>query len=75
MPKDTGRKDAAGRTGFYVTLKKRIQSDTPIDRRDTLHFLTDDAGVFYAEQIGIAARVEPDEMTRRFLVLEIMEEG
>lgn len=56
---------------FTSSLKKLIQSHVPPQRRQTLHILADDAGIVYAEWIGIADRVRPDESTRRLLVIYV----
>lgn len=48
----------AGRD-FTVSIKKRIQEVVPLRKRQTLHFLEDEEGVVYAEDIGIAERVKP----------------
>lgn len=44
---------------FTVSIKKRIQEVVPLRKRQTLHFLEDEEGIVYAEDIGIAERVKP----------------
>ncbi len=58
---------------FTASLKKLIQAKVPKPRRDTLHVLTDDEGVIYAEYIGIADRVRPDEHTQWLLAVDVRE--
>lgn len=60
---------------FTTPLKKCVQACVPRQRRRTVHILTDDAGVVFAEFVGIAQRVVPDAQTRRLLVLEIHRES
>ena len=40
--------------------------------RSSLHTLYDDAGCIFCEGVGIAARVQPDEGTRRVLRLTVI---
>ena len=56
---------------FTSSVKKRIQEKVPQNRRKTLHFLEDEEGLFYAEQIGMAQRVAPDAATKRLLFLAV----
>lgn len=56
---------------FTSSVKKRIQEKVPQNRRKTLHFLEDEEGLFYAEQIGMAQRVAPDVATKRLLFLVV----
>ena len=67
------RMQRAGRT-FTSSLKKLIQECVPSERRSTLHTIADDEGTIYAEYIGIAERVRPDETTRRLLVVRVIPE-
>ncbi len=61
----------AGR-GFSVSIKKRIQEEVPLSRRQTLHFLEDEEGLIYVEGIGIAERVKPVRgETRRLLAVSV----
>lgn len=64
----------AGRD-FTVSIKKRIQEVVPLRKRQTLHFLEDEEGVVYAEDIGIAERVKPVVgITKKLLVLSTEDE-
>jgi tRNA(Ile)-lysidine synthase len=61
----------AGRD-FTVSIKKQIQEKVPLHRRQTLHFLADEAGTIFAEGIGIADRVKPEAgVTQQLLVVSI----
>lgn len=63
------RMQIAGRD-FTISIKKRIQEVVPLRKRQTLHFLEDDEGIVYAEDIGIAERVKPVLCeTKRLLIV------
>ena len=56
---------------FNSSVKKLINEKIPSAQRDTLHFIEDEEGTIFAEDLGIAQRVAPDEMTKRFLRIHI----
>lgn len=56
---------------FHTTLKKLIQAKLPPEERRELYMLSDEVGVIWVERIGIAARVQPNENTKHWLVLEV----
>lgn len=59
---------------FTSSVKKLIQSDVPVSRRNTVHFLADDMGTIFVEFCGIAERVKPDENTKTLLEIKILED-
>lgn len=73
-PRVTGARIRLAGRDFTSSLKKCIQAKVPRERRSTIHCLTDDAGIFYAEFIGVADRVKLDATTRRFLTIRVLEE-
>lgn len=56
---------------FTSSVKKLINSDIPAEERAELHFLEDENGTIFAEKLGIAERVAPDDKTVRFLRISI----
>ena len=56
---------------FNSSVKKLINEKIPSAQRDALHFIEDEEGTIFAEDLGIAQRVAPDEMTKRFLRIHI----
>ena len=52
-------------------IKKLINENVPSELRSTLHFIEDEKGTIFAEAIGIADRVKPDENTVRLLEINI----
>lgn len=56
---------------FTSSVKKLINEKIPPDQRGSLHFIEDEQGLVYAEGIGIAQRVAPDEKTVNFLVISV----
>ncbi len=56
---------------FTSSVKKLINEKVPADLRSTLHFIEDEKGTIFAEAIGIADRVKPDENTVRLLEINI----
>lgn len=56
---------------FTSSVKKLINEKIPCDCRPELHFLEDQNGTIFAEQLGIAERVAPDNKTTRFLKISI----
>lgn len=55
-------------------LKKCVQAAVPKPLRPKLYALYDDLGCIWCEQVGIAARVKPDDSTRRYLTLHVSAE-
>lgn len=56
---------------FTSSVKKLINEKIPSDQREKLHFLEDQNGTFFAEKLGIAERVAPDNKTVRFLKISV----
>jgi len=56
---------------FTSSIKKLINERIETSLRPTLHFLEDEDGTIFAECIGIAERVSPDENTSKFLRISI----
>ena len=56
---------------FTSSVKKLISEKVPKEKRDTLHFISDDEGVVFMEGFGIADRVKTDDKTERFLNITI----
>lgn len=56
---------------FTSSVKKLINEKVPKNLRSTLYFIEDELGTIFAESIGIADRVKPDEDTVRFLEINI----
>lgn len=52
---------------FYSSVKKLINEKIPEPQRPFLHFIEDSEGTIFAENIGIAQRVAPDNNTKRLL--------
>lgn len=57
--------------GFTSSVKKLINETIPVAERRSLHFIEDEEGTVFAEKIGIAERVAPDENTKRLLKIRI----
>lgn len=57
---------------FTSSVKKLINEKIPDYLRDSLHFIEDDEGTVFAEGLGIAERVAPDENTNRLLEIYII---
>ena len=57
--------------GFSSLLKKCVQAAVPAPERQTLYTLYDDRGCIWCERVGIAARVKPDQNSRRILTLTV----
>lgn len=60
----------AGRN-FTSSVKKLLNEKIRADVRPYIHFLADDKGVIYIENIGIADRVKPDKCTVRSLYITL----
>ena len=58
---------------FTSSVKKLINERIPVEKRETLHFLEDDNGTVFAESLGIAERVTPDENTVKFMKISVKE--
>lgn len=56
---------------FESSVKKLINANVPPESRDTLHFIEDESGTVFAENIGIAERVLPDENSHRLLKITV----
>lgn len=56
---------------FTSSVKKLINEKVPENLRSSLYFIEDEMGTIFAEAIGIAERVKPDENTVRFLEINI----
>lgn len=56
---------------FTSSVKKLINENIPKETRGSLHFIEDEQGLIFAENIGIAQRVVPDNNTVNFLVISV----
>ncbi len=56
---------------FSSSVKKLINETVPPEKRSTLHFIEDSEGTVFAERIGIAQRVAPDQNTVRLLRISV----
>lgn len=56
---------------FTSSVKKLINEKVPENLRSSLYFIEDEMGTIFAEAIGIAERVKPDENTVQFLEINI----
>ena len=56
---------------FTSSVKKLINENIDAEIRPTLHFIEDEAGTIFAEGIGIADRVAPDNNTVRCLKISV----
>lgn len=61
-----------GRT-FNSSIKKLINETVPKEQRSSLHFIEDEVGTIFAEEIGIADRVKPGCDTVRILNIAIID--
>lgn len=52
-------------------LKKCVQANVPPPLRQSLYALYDDLGCIWCEKIGIAARVKPEQNSRRVLICTV----
>lgn len=57
---------------FTSSVKKLINKTIPVSIKQTLHFIEDENGTIFGENIGIAQRVSPDENTRRLLKISVI---
>ncbi len=58
---------------FNSSVKKLINQTVPLENRNFLHFLEDEDGTVFAENIGIAQRVAPDKNTVRLLKISVID--
>ena len=58
---------------FTSSVKKLINERISPSDRAELHFIEDELGTVFAEKLGIAQRVAPDELTTDFLRITIIE--
>lgn len=56
---------------FTSSVKKLINENVPAGQRSKLHFIEDSEGTVFAEKIGIAQRVAPDDRTKRYLIISV----
>lgn len=61
----------AGRS-FTSSVKKLLNEKIRPDIRPYIHFLADDTGVIFIENIGVADRVKPDVNTRKSLYITVL---
>ena len=59
---------------FTSSVKKLINEQIPASLRPFIHFIEDEEGTVYGDEIGIAQRVCPDENTRRLLEITVLRE-
>lgn len=57
---------------FTSSVKKLINEKIPEQLRRSLHFIEDEDGTVFAENIGIAERVSPDSNTKRLLRIYVV---
>ena len=60
----------AGRS-FNSSVKKLINEKIPVCKRPYLHFIEDEEGLIFAEEIGISDRVRVTEKTKMILSVSI----
>ena len=56
---------------FTSSVKKLINEKIPPGKRSTLHFISDDEGLIFAEMLGVAKRAAPDKNTVKFMVIAV----
>ncbi len=61
----------AGRS-FTSSVKKLLNEKIRPDIRPYIHFLADDTGVIFIENIGVVDRVKPDVNTRKSLYITVL---
>ncbi len=61
----------AGRN-FTSSVKKLLNENVRADMRPFIHFLADDEGVIFIENIGVADRVKPDSNTKKSLYITVL---
>ena len=60
----------AGRT-HHVSVKKWLNECVPPQKRQLVHYLSDDSGLLWAEGLGTAAHAAVTDRTQRMLVLDV----
>ncbi len=58
---------------FTSSVKKLINEKIPLSQRKELHFVEDEMGTVLVEGIGIASRAAPDENTKNYLKITILD--
>lgn len=58
---------------FTSSVKKLINERIPLNKRKELHFVEDEMGTVLVEGIGIASRAAPDENTKNYLKITILD--
>lgn len=56
---------------FTSSVKKLLNENIDASLRPYIHYLSDDEGLIFMENFGIAERVKPTERTKNFLSIEI----
>ena len=56
---------------FTSSVKKLLNENVRADMRPFIHFLADDEGVIFIENIGVADRVKPDGNTKKSLYITV----
>lgn len=64
----------AGRS-FTSNLKKLMNENVPVGKRDKIAILADDKGIIWAEGFGIAERVKPDAFTKSYMNINVKEKS
>lgn len=64
----------AGRS-FTSSLKKLMNENVPVGKRDKIAILADDKGIIWAEGFGIAERVKPDAFTKSYMNINVKEKS
>lgn len=64
----------AGRS-FTSSLKKLMNENVPVGKRDKIAILVDDKGIIWAEGFGIAERVKPDAFTKSYMNINVKEKS
>lgn len=56
---------------FTSTVKKLLNEKVPAKKRPFIHFISDEKGLIFIENFGVADRVKTDEKTKRILSVSI----
>ena len=54
-------------------IKKLFNSEIPLNKRDEVIFIADQAGIIFVEGYGIADRVKVDNNTKRAVCINVFE--